>query len=160
VRRHVSVPVLRKDFIVDGTQVREAATAGADAILLIARALEPSRAAELAHEALELGLGVLFEVRDENELARGIAIAPAVIGINTRNLETLEVDPAVATRLVPSVPAGRIAVYESGVAERRDVEAAATLGASAVLVGSALSAHHDPVGAVRALAGVPRRVAS
>lgn len=159
VRDRVSVPVLRKDFIVDAVQVREAAAAGADAVLLIARALDPERARDLAAEAAAEGLDVLFEVRDEGELARGIAIAGCVIGVNTRNLETLAIDVGVAERLLPQVPPDRVAVYESGIEGRADVERAARLGAHAVLVGSALSVGGDPVAAVRGMAGVPRAAA-
>ncbi len=153
----VDVPVLRKDFIVDALQLHEAVRAGAAAVLLIARALEPSHAADLAAEAATLGLDVLFEVRDERELARAVAVAGCVVGVNTRNLETLAVDPAVGERLLPLVPRDRVAVYESGVASRADVERAAATGADAVLVGSALSSHTDGAAAVAALAGVARR---
>ena len=156
VRRAVGVPVLRKDFIVHELQVAEARSCGASAILLIARALDPALARELADAATACGLDVLFEVRDETELARGLAIGGAVIGINTRNLESLQVDAAVAARLVPLVPAGRVAVYESGVAVREDVERAARLGADAVLVGSSLSRAADGAIAVAALSDVPR----
>lgn len=153
----VQVPVLRKDFIVDAVQLYEAVRFGAAAVLLIARALEPARASELAAQASALGLGILFEVRDETELARAVAVRDCVIGVNTRNLETLAIDAAVGDRLLPMVPPGRIAIYESGVASRADVERAAGLGADAVLVGSALSSRPDAAAAVAALAGVPRR---
>jgi indole-3-glycerol phosphate synthase len=156
-RRSVTIPVLRKDFIVHPAQVAEARAAGAGAVLLIARALDPALAPELADAAMRCGLDVLFEVRDEAELARGVDIRGAAIGVNTRNLETLEIDPAVGERLLPLIPRDRVAVYESGVATRADVERAAACGADAVLVGSALSKAADPVAAVRDLAGVPVR---
>jgi len=155
-RLAVKIPVLRKDFIVHSAQLHEARAAGACAVLLIARALAPSHATELADEAGMLGLDVLFEVRDEAELARGIAIRGCAIGVNTRNLETLEIHPDVGAQLLPHVPPDRVAIYESGIASRADVERAAMLGADAVLVGSALSAQVDGAAAVRALAGVPR----
>ena len=138
-------------------QVAEARAAGAGAILLIARALDPAEAPELADAAMRCGLDVLFEVRDEAELARGVDIRGAAIGVNTRNLETLEIDPVVGERLLPLIPRDRVAVYESGVATRADVERAAGCGADAVLVGSALSRADDPVAAVQALTGVAVR---
>lgn len=157
VRDAVGVPLLRKDFITDRVQLLEARAAGASAVLLIARALAPSRLTRLAAEAQALGLEVLVEVRDEAELARAAAVPDAVIGVNNRDLETLRIDPAVGARLIPQVPAGRVAVYESGVEGVADVARAAAHGADAVLVGSVLSAAADPAAAVRALAAVTRR---
>lgn len=160
VRRKVPLPTLKKDFHVDAIQLLEARAVGASAVLLIARALEPAKLADLAGEAVQLGLEVLVEVRDEDELGRAVALgagAAPIIGVNNRNLETLVVSPATAERLLPLIPADRIAVHESGIAERAQVEVAATRGADAVLVGSSISAAPDPVEAVRALAGVARR---
>jgi indole-3-glycerol phosphate synthase len=99
---------------------------------------------------------VLLEVRSEGELEEALQVEGAVIGVNSRNLETLAIDPSVTRGLLPRIPAGRIAVAESGLSSRDDVERVADLGADAVLVGSSLSAAPDPVGAVRALAGVRR----
>jgi len=151
----VTVPLLRKDFIVDRTQLLQARGAGASAALLIARALEPTRLAELAAEATALGIEPLVEVRTEEELARAIPIA-RVIGVNQRDLETLEIDGSVTARLIPLVPSDRVAIAESGVRSRDDIERAAASGADAVLVGSMLSAAADAAAAVLALAGVPR----
>jgi indole-3-glycerol phosphate synthase len=155
-RVSVRIPVLRKDFIVHTAQLAEARGAGASAILLIARALDPALAEELASAATSFGLDVLFEIRDEIELERAIDIRGCAIGVNTRNLETLEVIPSVGERLIPLIPADRVAVYESGVATREDVERAANVGADAVLVGSSLSRSPDGTAAVAALTGVPR----
>jgi indole-3-glycerol phosphate synthase len=155
-RAAVTLPLLRKDFIVDRLQLLEARGAGASAVLLIARALPPERRAALAANARTLGLDVLLEVRDERELDHALCVDHAVIGINNRNLETLAIDDAVSARLLPLVPAGRIAVYESGVSSRSGVERAAALGADAVLIGSALSAARDGDGAAARLVGVPR----
>ena len=155
-RRAVSIPVLRKDFIVHTAQLAEARGAGAWAILLIARALDPVHAEELAAAATSFGLDVLFEIRDEAELDRALDIRGCAIGVNTRNLETLAVVPEVGERLVPMIPPDRVAVYESGVATRGDVERAAAVGADAVLVGSSLSRNPDGAAAVAALTGVPR----
>jgi indole-3-glycerol phosphate synthase len=157
-RAAVRVPLLRKDFIVHRLQLLEARAAGASAVLLIARALPPERRTTLAAEAQEVGLDVLLEVRSERELEHALGIAHAVIGINNRNLETLVIDDAVSERLLPLVPAHRIAVYESGVSGRADVERAAALGADAVLVGSALSSSSNGGAAAALLVGVARRV--
>jgi indole-3-glycerol phosphate synthase len=149
-----AIPVLRKDFIVSPLQLLEARAAGASAVLLIARALAPARRTMLAAEARALGLDVLLEVRDERELEHALRVDGAVIGINNRNLETLEIDDAVSERLLPLVPADRTAVYESGVRHRSNVERAGELGADAVLVGSSLSSSSDGRMAVAALVGV------
>lgn len=155
--RRVRIPLIRKDFIVDVSQVFEAAAAGAAAVLLIARALGPTALHSLATEVREVGLESLIEVRSEDELAWAVAADADVIGVNTRNLETLEVDPSVAVRLLPKVPAGIPAVFESGIQQRDDVVAAAAAGADAVLVGSSLSRRGSSAEAVRALAGVPKQ---
>lgn len=157
VRRVVTMPLLRKDFIVDEVQLLEARVAGASAVLLIARALPAGRFAALASAAAALGLDVLLEVRDERELERALAVEQGVIGVNNRNLETLQIDDAVSARLLRLVPRERIVVYESGVRDVEDVRRAGALGADAVLVGSALSVAASPEAAVRALTGVPRR---
>lgn len=156
VRAGVRLPLLRKDFITSSFQLLEARAAGASAVLLIARALPADRLRALADEARELGLECLVEVRTESELATAVAVPGAVIGVNNRNLETLVIDDAVGRRLLPLVPADRIAVYESGVRGVADVERAASCGADAVLVGSVLSAAPDGREAVRALCGVRR----
>lgn len=156
-REAVSVPLLRKDFITAEVQILEARAFGAAAVLLIARALSPAELAELAGAAQSHGLTPLIEIRDESELARAVAVKSAVIGVNNRNLETLEIDPAVGARLIPLIPADRIAVYESGIADAAGVDRAAALGADAVLVGSVLSVSPDGAAAVRALAAVPRQ---
>ncbi len=152
----VRVPLLRKDFIVNRIQIAEARAAGASAILLIARALLPERRVALANDASDFGLDVLLEVRDERELDHALRVAHAVIGVNNRNLETLVIDDAVSARLLPLIPGDRIAVYESGVRSRADVERAASLGADAVLVGSSLSSSENGGAAASQLTGVQR----
>lgn len=152
----VAIPLLRKDFIVSGAQVFEAAASGAAAVLLIARALGPDGIRPLVEVAHGVGLECLVEVRSEAELAWGLEAGADVIGVNTRNLETLVIDPAVAERLLPLVPPELPAVFESGIRERSDVERAAAIGADAVLVGSSLSAAGSTAAAVRRLAGVSR----
>jgi indole-3-glycerol phosphate synthase len=156
VRAAVSVPLLKKDFHVDPLQLLEARVLRASALLLIARALNPALLIELASFAKDLGLEVLVEVRDERELEAALQTSAPLIGVNSRNLETLVMDPAVCERLIPLVPADRIAIYESGVKNRRDVDTAAKLGADAVLVGSVVSAATSPASAVRGLTGAAR----
>jgi indole-3-glycerol phosphate synthase len=155
-RAATRLPVLKKDFHVHSVQLLEAASLGASAVLLIARALTPDRLLRMADDAAELGLDVLLEVRTEDELELALRVHGAAIGVNSRDLETLVIDPAVADRLVAAIPAGRVAIAESGVSHRSDVERAAAAGADAVLVGSSISAAADPAAAVSALVGVPR----
>lgn len=152
----VPAPVLRKDFLVDELQLIEARAAGASAVLLIARALSPAIMARLFGFARELGLDSLVEVRSQPELDRALDLDAPVIGVNERDLETLEMEPHVREALLPRIPAHVIAVAESGIREAADVERVARLGADAVLVGSSLSSSATPEAAVRALAAVRR----
>jgi indole-3-glycerol phosphate synthase len=156
VRRAVGLPILKKDFHVDPVQLLEAKAIGADAALLIARALSPAELVRMMRDADRLDLETVVEVRDEDELARALDAGASIIGVNNRNLETLEIDPRTSERLLAKIPAGVIAIAESGVKDRADVERAAAWGADAVLVGSAISAADDPQAAVRALAGIAR----
>jgi indole-3-glycerol phosphate synthase len=158
VAASVAVPVLRKDFIIDPVQLYEARACGASAALLIVRALAPSQLVTLIASAREAGLEPLVEVRDERELDRALGAGALVIGVNNRNLETLEVDAGTVARIIPRIPAGLVAVAESGVTSRSDAEAAAATGADAILVGSALSVASDGAAAVRGLSGVMRHV--
>ena len=156
VTSRVAVPVIRKDFLVHPIQLWEARAAGASAALLIVRALSPSELPSLMEAMQETGLQALVEVRDEEELARALAVDARVIGVNNRNLETLLIDVTTAPALIPSIPRDRIAVAESGMKSADDMTAAAAAGADAVLVGSAVSANADPAAGVRALAAVRR----
>ena len=153
----VAQPCIRKDFVVDEIQLAEARLAGAASALLIARALPSDRLHALAGAAVALGLEPLVEVRDEWELDDALTAGARVIGVNNRDLETLAIDDAVSARLLPRIPRAVVAVYESGVSARADVERAAAMGADAVLVGSWLSAAADPAAAVRTLVGVARQ---
>ena len=157
VTARVSVPVIRKDFIVAPVQLWEARAAGASAALLIARALSPSLLSQLVDVAAEAQIAVLVEVRDESELARALHAGANVIGVNNRNLETLIIDSTTATRLIPHIPAACIAIAESGMQRVEDVTAAAAAGADAILIGSAVSASAAPDRSVAALAFVTRR---
>jgi indole-3-glycerol phosphate synthase len=156
-RAVTSIPALKKDFHVHPIQALEARAAGASAMLLIARALAPDRLREMADAAAEHGVEILVEIRSEAELEDALAVNAAVIGVNARDLETLIIEPAVTERLIRLIPPDRIAIAESGVTGRTDVERAAALGADAVLVGSSISSASDPTAAVAALTGVQRR---
>ena len=158
IRAAVAIPLLKKDFHIDPLQVLEARALRASALLLIARALAPNALIEMAAAAREVGIEALIEVRNERELSSAIDAGARAIGVNSRNLETLVMDPLVCARLIPMIPAECVAIFESGVSGRADVEAAAALGATAVLVGSALSTSPSPTDAVRTLTGVRRGV--
>ena len=153
----VTLPLVKKDFNVHPLQVLEAAALGASGVLLIARAVRPDVLGALAREARALGVEPLVEIRDERELDAALAAGAAVIGVNVRDLETLEMDATVADRLIPRIPAELVAVWESGVRTAADVARAAAAGANAVLVGSSVSAAGSAADAVRALTGVERR---
>ncbi len=153
VRRGVAVPVLRKDFVLDPYQVFEARALGADAILLIVAILSPAAVEDLQALAAELGMAALVEAHTEPELEYALAARAPLVGINNRNLDTLETSLAVTRRLRPRVPSGVVVVGESGIEDRADVEEMAHLGMDAVLVGTALMRSHDPAARVRELLG-------
>ena len=157
VAASVSIPVLRKDFILDELQLVEARAAGASAVLLIVRALDPARLRELARAAHGMGLGTLVEVHTDVELGIALAAAPTTIGVNSRDLATFKVDPVAALRLVAHVPPETPAIAESGIHSRDDVVRAAAAGADAVLVGTVLSQAADPSALVGTLVGVERQ---
>ncbi|WP_374968917.1 indole-3-glycerol phosphate synthase TrpC [Terrabacter sp. BE26] len=150
VRAAVRTPVLRKDFMVDAYQVTEARAHGADLILLIVAALDDALLRDLHDQARDLGMTALVEVHDAAELDRALALDPALLGVNARNLKTLEVDPRTVTDLLPHVPAGVVGVAESGVSGPDDVAAYVRAGAGAVLVGEALVKDGAPASAIRA----------
>lgn len=151
------VGVLRKDFIIDEYQVMEARAYGADCILLIVAALDDASLVALAATARELGMRSLVEVHDQAELDRALASEATMIGINNRDLRTLQVDLAVTERLAPRVPSDRLVIGESGIATRADVERIASAGVDAILVGESIIMQPDREAAVRALTGVERR---
>jgi len=152
----VSVPVVRKDFIVAPVQIWEARVHGAAAVLLIARALRPQQLQSLIAEAARAGLEVLVEIRDEVEREQAIALGAAVIGVNNRNLETLVIDPATAPTLIPGIPASCIAIAESGFVLPGDAETSRLAGADALLIGSSISASPNPAAAVAGFTDLPR----
>lgn len=150
VREAVGLPVLRKDFLIDPYQVYESRAFGADAILLIAEALEPALLAELLTVARELSLCVLLEVHTRRALLRVLQNVPAtqregvLLGINNRDLTTQRVDLSTTERVIDLVPPGMPVVAESGIKSRADVERMYAVGARALLVGEALMRHADP----------------
>lgn len=152
----VTIPVLRKDFILDELQIVEARAAGAAAVLLIVRALSPDRLHALLASARSAGLDALVEVHTAAELTRAVDAGADIVGVNSRDLDTFRVDPAAAWELLGAVPGQVVAIAESGMRDQADVERAAAAGADAVLVGTALSAAADPGPLLRRLAGVPR----
>jgi indole-3-glycerol phosphate synthase len=155
VRAAVDVPLLRKDFMVTDYQVVEARAAGADLVLLIVAALDDPTLHRLHDLARELGMTVLVEVHDEAETERAVRLGAELVGVNARNLKTLDVDAGTFGRLAPLVPADRVMVAESGVTGADDVARLAALGARAVLVGEALVRDGDAAGAVRSMTGLP-----
>ena len=154
-RRQVELPVLRKDFILDPYQILESRHLGADCVLLIMAALSDPMASELAAAAAELGLDVLAEVHDEVELDRTLRLGVRMIGINNRNLKTLQTDLATTERLAPEVPADRLVVAESGIRRPEDLERLAAAGARCFLVGETLMREPDLAAATRHLLRLP-----
>lgn len=159
VRAAVDLPLLRKDFTIDPYQVWEARWLGADAVLLIVRALPQPQLEALLSVAAEAGLCALVEIHDEAELERARAAHARLIGINNRNLDTLQVDLETSFRLLPGVPRDSLAVAESGISEPALTARLARAGFGAVLVGEALVRAEDPGALLRQLRGLPAEAA-
>jgi indole-3-glycerol phosphate synthase len=151
VRASVSLPVLRKDFIVTRYQIDEARAAGADAVLLIAAALDDSALADLRHAAAEADLAALVEVHDDVEAGRALSAGATLVGVNSRNLRTLEVDAAIFDRIAARLPAHVIAVAESGLTTADDLVRLHALRYDAFLIGERLVTQADPGAALAAL---------
>jgi indole-3-glycerol phosphate synthase len=153
VRAAVDIPVLRKDFIVTDYQLVEAAALGADAALLIVSALSDAELRSLLATCGSLGLAALVEVHDVEEAARAVDAGAAVVGVNSRNLHTLSVEPAVHEAVARALPAGMVRVAESGLRTHADLDRLAAVGYDAFLVGERLIAQTDPGAALRELRG-------
>ncbi len=152
IRDAVSLPLLRKDFLIDPIQVYEARVLGADAILLIVAAIpSPARLAEMRLAAESVGMDALIEVHNAEELALAVESGATLIGVNNRNLHTFDVKLETAETLIPTFPTGAVAVAESGIFTPTDSKRMADAGASAILVGEALMRQPDIEAATRAL---------
>lgn len=153
VRTEVSLPLLRKDFVVDAYQVDEARVAGADAVLLIVAALAPEEVADLHSAALRRGLDVLVEVHDESELEVALSAGATLVGVNNRDLRTFDVDLSTTERVAAALPAGRdvLFVAESGIAGPEDIRRLLDCGAEAFLVGESLMRQGDVTRALEEL---------
>lgn len=151
VRAAVEVPLLRKDFVVDPYQLLEARANGADAVLLIVAALDQSALEDLQTRAWDMGLATLVEVHDDQELSRAVASGARVVGVNNRNLRTLQVDVTASDRLAAAIPAHVTAVSESGLQSRADLERLAAAGYDAFLIGERFMTDPDPAAALREL---------
>jgi len=153
VRSAVELPVLRKDFMVDEYQFYEARAHGADVVLLIVAALSKNQLDDFLHLSRELGMRSLIEVHTHFELESALDISSEIIGVNSRNLKTLDVDTQVFSQLIPQIPKHIARVAESGISTRSDVEFAHENGATAILVGEALVRSADPKVAMEQLLG-------
>jgi len=151
VRGAVSVPLLRKDFIVDEYQLLETRACGADAVLLIVAALDQAALVRLQTRAWELGLAALVEVHDDTELDRALDGGARLVGVNNRNLRTLAVDLDASRRLAARIPSGVVGISESGLKSRADLEALAGMGYRAFLIGERFMTDPSPEQAVREL---------
>ena len=150
-RAACTLPVLRKDFLIDAYQVNEARAMGADAVLLIAACLDDSRMIDLEAQARALGMAVLVEVHDGAELDRALMLATPLVGVNNRNLRSFEVSLDTTLSLLPRLPADRLLVTESGILSRDDVQRMRAAGVGAFLVGEAFMRAADPGAALRAM---------
>jgi indole-3-glycerol phosphate synthase len=152
-RAAVSLPVLRKDFILDPWQVYESRAMGADCILLIMAALTDAQARELEQVAISMDLDVLVEVHDRDELERALSLETSLIGINNRNLRTLETDLGITEALAPLVLPDRFLIAESGIRNTDDLRRLSAVGPNCYLVGESLMRQQDVTAAVKALLG-------
>jgi indole-3-glycerol phosphate synthase len=153
VRKAIELPILRKDFMVDEYQFYEARAHGADVVLLIVAGLSKNQLEDYFHLSTELGMRSLIEVHTNDELERALEISPEIIGVNSRNLKTLEVDARAFAELIPQIPSSIARVAESGLSTREEVIFAQECGATAILVGEALVRSESPSVAINQLLG-------
>lgn len=153
VRAVTSLPLLRKDFMLDPYQITEARALGADCILLIMACLSDAQAAELESAAFALGMDVLVEVHDAAELTRALKLKSRLLGINNRNLKTLKVDTITTAQLAPTLPSDYTVVCESGITTPADIAAMRAIGVGCFLIGESLMRQTDVTAALRALIG-------
>jgi indole-3-glycerol phosphate synthase len=153
IRREVDLPILRKDFIIDAIQVAESAALGADAVLLIARMLTSNQLARLSEAAAEAGIEVLYEAHDTDDLHKIAAVNPTLVGINARDLNTFAVDTGQFAALQGLIPAGAVAVAESGLYEADQIAELTRIGYQGFLIGESLIRSSDPAGMIRQLRG-------
>ena len=153
VRSEIDIPILRKDFMVDEYQFLEARAAGADVVLLIVAALSKNQLKDYYDLATELGMAVLVETHTHQEIEDAMVIEPRIIGVNARNLKTLEIDLNAFAQLIPEIPSSIIRVAESGISARSEVEIAQSAGAQAILVGETLVKSGNPRAAIDQLLG-------
>ena len=153
VRKNISIPMLRKDFIVDEYQIYESRIIGADMQLLIVAALFKDQLKDLYQLGTELGMASLFEVHSLEELETAMSLSPKIVGVNSRNLKTLEVNPDAFFEILPKIPESLLKVAESGISKRSEVENLEKLGANAILVGETLVRAESPSVAITELLG-------
>jgi indole-3-glycerol phosphate synthase len=153
VRKAIDLPILRKDFMVDEYQFYEARAHGADVVLLIVAALSKNQLEDYFHLSTELGMRSLIEVHTHDELERALEMSPEIVGVNSRNLKTLEVDSRAFAELIPQIPSTIARVAESGISTREEVVFAQECGATAILVGEALVRSGSPSVAINQLLG-------
>lgn len=156
VKASVELPVLRKDFVVDASQIHEAALAGADAVLLIVRLMEQSKLAEFVHLAASVGLDALVEVHTPEEAKRALDAGAEIVGVNHRDLDTLEMNLGLSETVLPTLAGTVLRVSESGLYSADDVERVARAGADAVLIGAALSTTEGIEARLAEVMGWPR----
>ena len=157
VRMACHLPALRKDFLIHPSELIESRAAGSDAVLLIAACLSANELVAMLAAARDLGLGALVETHSDQDLEKVLATDAEVVGVNARDLETLDVDVERALTHLSEIPGDRLAVMESGIATRDQVRAAVDAGASVILVGEALMRADDPGAKLRELLGEERR---
>ncbi|MFH1369634.1 MAG: indole-3-glycerol phosphate synthase TrpC [Elusimicrobiota bacterium] len=151
VRKNCGLPVLRKDFIVDRYQVAESAYLGADALLLIAAALEKQELKNMVSEARSIGIECLVEIHDENDLEKAVDADAGIIGINNRNLDDFSVDLKTSERIIPKIPAGKLIIIESGIKTKDDIKRYSLSGVRAFLIGESVMRSGDRASAVKEL---------